>query len=398
MANDVKVAIIGGGLSGISTSYHLANKGIADQIIIEAGKLARGSDDMISGTNSPLLPNHSKMSTITYASDYETFAKKNGKENAKTYLNLSSSGCEIQKAIAKNLNSHIIRGLGSLVAGHGQEFNTLKRDKDNYAKLGYNLEYLSREDVSDIYRNKKTSFDGGFLILQDFIINIFEYLKLLSKEVESKGIVIAENTKVIGIKEYKDRVEIVTDKKEKITADNAVIAANGFYEDKNLEGLLEKWWTFAVCYENKGINSPNSWEIANKYFYWTRQDNLLMVGGEERKVRKGNCRFYAGEQDAMKKLIKWANDKFPETYGKTPIANHFGVSANTQDEIPIIGKFFDESRLCYIVGCNSVGQSTLSFGASLIPYLIYSEFKMDANQKKIAELVSPKRKTLRKWA
>jgi len=100
----------------------------------------------------------------------------------------------------------------------------------------------------------------------------------------------------------------------------------------------------------------------------------------------------------MKKLAIWANDKFPETSGKTPVANHFGVSADTKDEIPIIGKFSDKSRLCYIVGCNSVGQSTLSYGASLIPYFIGNSFKMDDTQKKIADLVSPKRKTLKKWA
>jgi len=285
---DVKVAIIGGGLSGISTSYHLAAKGITEQIVIEAGKMAKGTDDMISGTNSVILPNYSKMITISYASDYETFEKKNGKENAKTYLSLSSAGCEMQKSIAKNLNPSIVRELGSLVVGHGQEFNTLKRDRDNYAKLGYNLEYLSRNDVSDIYRNKKKAFDGGFLIMQDAAINIFEYVKLLSKEIEGKGVIIAENTKAAEIVEYGDRVEIVTDKKEKITAENAVIATNGFYEDKNLEGLFKKWWTFIACYENKGINTPNSWEINDSYFYWTRQDNILMVGGEERVVKKGN--------------------------------------------------------------------------------------------------------------
>jgi glycine/D-amino acid oxidase-like deaminating enzyme len=395
---EVKVVIIGGGLSGISASYHLANKGITEQIVIEAGKIARGTDDMISGTNSVIIPGHSKMITITYASDYETFAKKNGKEKAKVYLELSSAGCELQKSIAKKLNPPIVRELGSIVVGAGKEFNTLKRDKDNYAKLGYDLEYLSKEDVSDIYRNNKEAFDGGFLIRPDAAINIFEYIKLLSKDVSDKGVVIAENTKVTEIKEYEDKVEIETDKKGKITAENAVIATNGFYEDKNLEGLLEKWWTFSVCYENKGINTPNSWEINDVYFYWTRQDNILMIGGEERQVRRGNCRFYAGEQEAMKELVKWINDKFPETSGKTPIANHFGVSANTKDEIPIIGKFSDKSRLCYIVGCNSVGQSTLSYGASLILHLLYPQLKMDEKQKRIAELVSPKRKTLKKWA
>ncbi len=394
---DIKVAIIGGGLSGLSASYHLANKGITEQILIEAGKIGRGTDDMISGTNSVLTPSHSKMITLTYASDYETFAEKNGEESAKKYLNLSSSGCEMQKLIAKKLNPSIVRELGSIVVGKGQEFDALKRDQKNYAKIGYNMNYLSKEDISDIYKINKNSFDGGFLIKQDAAINIFEYLNLLSKDVSKKGVIIAENTKVAGIKEYEDRVEIETDKNERITAENAVIATNGFYKDENLEGLLERWWTFAVCYDNYGTNTPNSWEISDIYFYWARQDNVLMIGGQDKKVINDNFRFYSNEQEEMKKLIKWANDNFPETYGKSPIASHFGVSADTKDEIPIIGKFSDKSRICYIVGCNSVGQSTLSYGASLIPYFINAKLNMDDKQKSLAEFVSPKRKSLKKW-
>ena len=60
MKKDLDIAIIGAGLAGASTAYHLANLGY-DVILLDAGKAGKGNDHMISGTLGPDKPSHSKM-------------------------------------------------------------------------------------------------------------------------------------------------------------------------------------------------------------------------------------------------------------------------------------------------------------------------------------------------
>ncbi len=392
MGNDIQTLVVGGGLAGMSTAYHLTKKGV-DTMVIEAGKIGRGSDDMISGTASIPKPSHTKMITTPFDSDYAAFSRMHGKEGARTYLELSSAGRELQKSLARELNPELVRELGSLAVGHGTQLNSLRKEYKNYKRIGYgdDLRFFSREQIHQIYKNKKTAFDGGLFIPKDAIIDADMYLWGL----KGKGsISVAEKMKVSGIEEMADGVRVRVDGDE-MTADNVIIATNGFYNDKNLEGLLDKRWSFAVSYGDEGPNTPNTWEFSDKYCYFTRQDNVLMVAGEDKPVINGNTRFSIHEHDAFSKLTKWANEKFPSTKGKTPIATHFGICTYTPDEIPIVGKFDKNSRISYIVGCNGVGQSTLSYAALLMPGILGYD-TLTLQQKRIADFLSPTRKTLKK--
>ena len=72
------IIIVGGGLSGLSTAYHLARQGI-EPIVIEAGKIGIGTDEMLSGTNGPRL---TKMIVISYEGNAKLFYERIGKEKS----------------------------------------------------------------------------------------------------------------------------------------------------------------------------------------------------------------------------------------------------------------------------------------------------------------------------
>ncbi|PIU75641.1 hypothetical protein COS75_03210 [Candidatus Pacearchaeota archaeon CG06_land_8_20_14_3_00_35_12] len=397
MDTDVKIAIIGGGLGGLSSSYHLAENGIEKQIIIEAGKLGKGSDDIMSGTNGPIIPGHSKITTFTYPSDYDSFKNKLGKEKAKTYVEFSYAGREIQKEIARKLDPSSARELDTLIVGKGEDFEFLKREKEHYEEMGFNcFKPYPSSQIADMYKIDKKTFDGGFLLEGDAIIDPAQYIEALRRKVDENVVIIAEKTKVTGIREHKDCVEIETSSGEVITAEQAVIATNGFYQDENLKGLLDLWWNYIVRYENKGENTPSTWTLGNHWFYWTRQDNILMIGegggGKERRVNGSTASFYK-EKEIIDQLKKWTNETFTHTSKKQPVTMHYGIDANTSDGLSIMGKI---GRKIYCAVCNSNGQPAESLDSSLVPYILYpEEFKMSDQQKKFAELVSPRRKTLK---
>lgn len=401
-SENIEVLIIGCGLSGASTAYHLAQQGI-ETMVIEAGKVFEGSDDMLNGTAGPNIPTHSKMITTYFDTCYKEFKEIHGKQNAKTFLELLNEGCEMQKGIAKKIGPDVVRELGSLSVGKGEVWEHIKKEKKVYEKLGFgdNLKTYSEKDLSDIYCNGEGKFDGGLFLPQDAVIDEEKYIKGL---VNHSKITVIEKTKVTGIEETEDGVLVKTDNRGSIKANNVVFATNGFKEDKNLKGLISMAWSFIACYEDKGPNTPNSWDDIikeakgdlEKYHYWLRQDNILLIGGEDKPVIRGNTRnpSYEDEKDSFEKLKEWANKKFPQTKGKTPVATHYGLFCNTSDGLPIVGKFSEDSRISYILGCNGVGQNSLSYGASLIPGIL-GYVQMDEKQKKFAKLLSPERKTLK---
>ncbi len=387
---DVEVAIIGGGLAGISTAYHLAERGI-ETIVLEAGKLGKGSDNMISGTLGPNMPEHSKMINFCFEDSYDEFSESHSTEEAKKYLKFINHGCKTQKTLARKINPSLIRKLGGISVGTKENWEIVKAELEHYKRLGFGkgFKILSSKEINEIFGFKDGIYKGGLFRPQEAIIDSQRYLIGLAK---NPLINLVEKTNVISIEDKKDKVIIRTQNRGNLTASQAVIATNGFIEDENLKGLIKMYWSFIVSYEDKGPNTPNANEEIDNYHYWTRQDNILMIGGELISVEKGNTRFPEDEHERIRKLDQWVKSVFPRIKSN-PIATHYGIETETIDRLPIVGKFSEEDRVSYIVGCNGIGQSIFSYAATLMPCVLgYSSFNPE--QKELSDFVSPKRKTL----
>jgi glycine/D-amino acid oxidase-like deaminating enzyme len=393
MENDVKVAIIGGGFAGISTAYQLAKIGV-ESLIIEAGKIAEGNDEFPAGTLSIQKPDFSKWITHAFDSNYSTFTKIHGKDKAKTFLELTQIGTELIRETIQNKKSEIKRELGSIVIGENiEEWDKLQNEHENYLDLEFGMNYrqMSKSDL-DRKLEFESKFAGGLYIPSGFMINQREYVKLLL-ELSKPSIEICEKAKVTKLEETGDGVKISTELCGEITADQVIVATNGFYEDSNLKDLLFPHFTFMRSYESPGKNTPGCWTFGEKYYYFTRQDNLLIIGGEDLPI-KDNKEFRIDETQGMNKLQNWAESNFEEAKNKNLIATHFGVYARTKDELPIVGKFKDKSRINYIVGCNAIGHTTYNVAANIMPHLLgYTQLTKE--QKKFANFLSPQRETLK---
>ena len=397
MTNDIPVVIIGGGFAGVSTAYQLAKKGI-ESLIVEAGKIGEGNDEYPAGTTSPAKPNFSKWITHAFDSDHDEFVKIHGIEGARTFLELTELGTQLIKEITQDNiplidSSKIIRKLGSIVVAENNEQMTYLREEfEKYLDLGFGLNYrLLSNNQLNAKMGLDTNFSGGLFVPSGAMLNQREYIKLLLRACNTK-ITICENSKVNSFNENSEQVIVSTKNSGTISADNVVIATNGFYQDNNLQGLLEPRFTFMKSYKDEGKDTPGCWTAGKNYFYFTRQDNTLIVGALDIPVNpKGP--FKIDETEYMQQVQNLAQQRFPNAKQSNVECIHFGAYARTKDELPIVGKFNDKSKVTYIVGCNAIGHTTYNVAARIIPSILgYSEF--NSQDKKFAEFLSPKRKTL----
>ncbi|MEK6948360.1 MAG: FAD-dependent oxidoreductase [Nanoarchaeota archaeon] len=374
----VQVLIIGGGVSGASVAFHLGKINI-NCLLIEAGNIGRGCEDKLSGTAVPKILRHSKMILTGFPSNIKNFIEKHGIKNATNYLEMSVKGSELQKTIAKKINPFVIREYGSLIVADKSRSKKLLEEFKLYKKLGMdNIIYKSKEDIVSLY-GKDCNFINGIFFPKDALIDSESYAKEI---ISYSKIPFLENTKLLKLKENKNNILAFLSNNETIIADFVVLATNGLFIPNEIKGLIKPCWSYIVCSENKGINTSNAISFTNSYHDWTRQDNILRLSGEDGHPanRKPNMNY-------IKKLVDWSDKEF----GKNNIlTNHFGVYAETIDELPIADIISKNKRICYIGGCNAQGQATLSYAASLISGILGYE-KMNSQQRKIARLLSIKR-------
>lgn len=379
--HDIDVVIVGGGLAGASAAYHLAQAGI-ESVIYEAGKVAQGTDNFLSGTAGPMMPAHSKMSTVVFESTADEFSRENGFDAAQMYVRIAQQGIDMQKSIAQKLNPQFVRELGVVAVASKDEWPMVEADEVSYSKLGVDVRLQSRDDVASLFGSSE--YVGGLLFPQDVLIDAAGYVRKITEKT-----LVIENTRVCSIDAVCGAVIVKTQSKgqqDSVKARNAIIATNGFYEDANLVGLLTRAWSFIVCFEDEGPNTPAGFTLPDDYIDFLRQDNIFQVGGCQDVPVNGQ--LY--ERPWLDRLAKMARQAFPSLNNAQIIAEHFGQIAYTQDRVPIVGKFDEKSNVVYIVGCNAIGQSMMSYGASLIPGLLGFS-KLTPEQEAFANFLSPKR-------
>ena len=100
---------------------------------------------------------------------------------------------------------------------------------------------------------------------------------------------------------------------------------------------------------------------------WAWVDGWLRVSGED-----GYSALRAPRsENRCKALTKWALNKYPFLDGKDlEVKTLYGVYTETSDKIPVLGRPYENSALCYLVGCNAWAQGPLSYCAHLIPGIL----------------------------
>ncbi|ADL49869.1 FAD-dependent oxidoreductase [Clostridium cellulovorans] len=348
----VDIAIIGGGITGISCAYSLKDEGFKIAIL-EADHIAQGASGH---TTAKVTSQHGLI--------YNKTKLQLGEELAKQYA---------------EANEHAIQRIKSIIDTHHidcdykTESAFIYTQQDNYVQKIYN-EIATASDLGI-----KASFVDNIPFPIDIKAAVRfddqgqfhprKYLLALAKEITNSNCTIYEKTRIVGIDES-NKYTLTTERGNKITADKVIIASHyPFYNKQAMyfaRLYCERSYALAVKAKEKYpggmylsaedpkrslrlINSPNG--------------DLIMVGGETHKTGQSKDTFKHYEA-----IMNFANGIF--TVEDIPY-KWSAQDCITVDDIPYVGKYIANSPNLYVAtGFRKWGMTNSMAAAIIIKDLI----------------------------
>ncbi len=335
-----KVAVIGGGMAGLSCAQKLCSEGV-EVVLVEKDFCGSGASGKTSGFITP-------DSEIELSSLIDTY----GPEKAKRIWEFVLSGVEnIRKNIEQyNISCDYQKQDSLFIANDTSGFKHPKKEYESRKSLEYTSTLYNETEIRTVIGGGM--YAGGVRYPETFGINSYLYCQAMKDVLRQKGVLILEKTEVVSIKGNK-----VITSDGSITADNIVVCADRFIPDL---GALEKEIYHVQTF--LGITKPLSdeqvkkifpkdivmvWDTDLVYNYFRKTgDNRLLIGGGDllytyaRNVSNNTARF-------SKRLKNYITKKFPgldiEIEYLWP-----GMLGVSKDLLPIVGVDENNSSVFYV--------------------------------------------------
>ncbi len=218
---DVDVAVIGGGLAGLTTAREVARRGWS-VALLEAGRLAGGASGRNTGF---VLPG--------FAADAEKVVTRVGFEHAKDLWALSQAGLDyVRDTIAAEGADGIDPEAGWLYVSKVDDSDELFRTIGLLGDLGCEVEGWPTERVRTFLRSER--YFGAIHFLRAFTMHPLNYALKLAAAAERDGARIFEATPALSIDPTGVRKRITTPA-ARLRASHVVLAGN-----VGLKGLLPR--------------------------------------------------------------------------------------------------------------------------------------------------------------
>jgi glycine cleavage system aminomethyltransferase T/glycine/D-amino acid oxidase-like deaminating enzyme len=366
-----RVVIIGGGIVGCSTAYHLARLGWKDVVLLERRQLTSGTTWHAAGLVGQLRATYNMTRLAQYSA--ELFASLE----------------------AETGNATGFRQTGSLaVAADGERFEELKRGVSMAHSFGLAAEVLTPQEAGARWKLLNTDdLVGGIFLPTDGKTNPVDTAQALAKGARMRGARIIENVTVTDIRHRAGTVTGVETSEGAIAAEYVVLCGG--------------MWSRALG-RLAGINVPLH---AAEHFYVVSEP-IAGLPPDLPTLRDPGGTIYAKE-DAGKLLVgcfepvakPWGMDGIPESFcfdqlpadldhiepmlshavhripvlGETGLQVFFnGPESFTPDDRYLLGAAPELKNLYVATGFNSVGiQSSGGAGKVLAEWIAHSHPPMD---------------------
>jgi glycine cleavage system aminomethyltransferase T/glycine/D-amino acid oxidase-like deaminating enzyme len=172
-----RVIIVGGGIAGCSTAYHLAKLGISDVLLIEQGKLTCGTTWHAAGLVGQMRPNRNMTRMSKYGIElYSTL-------EAETGLATGWKQCGSVNVARTHERLQVLKKQVALARGFGVEVELIAP-----REVGERVPLLRTDDLQ-----------GGIWIPGDGKANPADLCMSLAKGARNRGVRIVEDTEVTGV-------------------------------------------------------------------------------------------------------------------------------------------------------------------------------------------------------
>jgi dimethylglycine dehydrogenase len=213
MKSHARVVVIGGGVVGVSTLYHLAKKGWSDVVLVERKELTSGSTWHAAG----LLPLFNMSYSVGQIHKY----------SVKFYQELQEeTGMDVGFRNVSNIR----------LACNQDRMDEFRQYAGVASTIGVQVDFLTPEQVLDYWPMANIDgLVGAIRHPQDGYIQPADLTQALARGARDRGAEIYRNTAVAAITRSDDGLWIVSTDKGDITCEH-VVSATG-----NFAGKLAKW-------------------------------------------------------------------------------------------------------------------------------------------------------------
>lgn len=344
------VLIIGGGVTGVTCAYCLAELGL-NPVLIEAGVLADGTTGNTTGKV-----------TIQHGIIYYKIEEKYGLEAARDYALSQASALDFVKNVVKkeSIACQLVENNAYIFGVNEQEWDTLEKEYTIAKKIGIEAELL-----------KNSNFPPGSKGLlgykNQYVFHPVRYVDGLARAAVAKGAAIYCDTKAIKLKNG-DIKSVSCEGNLTIQAKHIVMATQyPFYDGPNLFYMrLYPKRTYGIA-----VHAKRDWPDGSYInvgdpsrsirTHVEKGERILIVVGESHDTGRGYGDIHYDN------LIKFA-DQVAEV--KEVIAKWSAQDYDTPDELPYIGRISDNSNIYVASGFRKWGLSNGTLSGMLIAELI----------------------------
>ncbi|MEW9674240.1 NAD(P)/FAD-dependent oxidoreductase [Ammoniphilus sp. 3BR4] len=350
------VAIIGGGFTGLATSYFLGKLGIKS-IVLEQNRVGWGA----SGRNGGMV-------TTGFKKSASSMAKRWGLEEAKKMLNLSVDAIKLVNRIVKEHNIQCSYSqCGSIkMAFKPSHFDHLKRQHEYMLKnFDYPTTLVERSSMQEELRSNL--YYGGLIDPHSDSFHPLNYAIGLAEIAEDLGASIYEETPVLSIQKKGTKFDLKTPNGA-VQADELVVATNAYTSEitkklsKSIMPIgshilttepLPKELTKKLIPKKRMVTDTKNFLY---YFRLTPDGQRILFGGrvsfDSNPNRVDEEKLYTDLRENLLTVFPELNEfKIDYKWG--------GLTAFTMDMFPHIGKLEDGTHFALGYCGHGVAQSTL---------------------------------------
>ena len=281
----VDLCIIGGGLTGISTAYHAAKRGLSC-VLLEADEIGAGASGRNGGQVSP-----------GQRVDQATLEDKVGREHAKALWKLALDSVDRVRELIElhQIDCDFVPGIlhTAFKPSHAREMreNVLKLQRD----YGYqDTRYLDKDELSQILASPR--YHGGELDMRAGHLHPLNFLLGLARQAQQAGAQLYEQSRVTDIQSDKQGILVKTSQGQ-VRAKKLVLGCNGYLGKlfPRVAGKIMPINNFIVTTQPLGEEGAralirNNAAVADSkfvinYFRTTADHRLLFGGGENYSSR-----------------------------------------------------------------------------------------------------------------
>lgn len=348
----VDVAIIGGGITGITAGYLLKKEGLK-VAIVEANRIACGTTGH---TTAKITSQHDLI--------YDKMISQIGIEKAKQYAESNEKAIQlIAKIIEKNNIDCDFKWQNAYVYTQSDDYvEQIKKEAKAARLLGIKASYVETLPLPFPIK-AAVQFEGQAKF------HPRKYLLKVAQHVDGNGNYIFENTKAVGI-EKKERCSVIVENGKKITASKIIIASH--FPFSNFRGLYfsriyqERSYIVAIKAKSKFpdgmyINAEKPTRSLRSHPFGDGE--IVLAVGENHKTGYGS-----DVNIHYKNLIDFANQNLEV---EEILYRWSAQDCTTMDNIPYIGNITSDHPNIYVAtGFKKWGMTSGTVSAMILKDLI----------------------------